>query len=273
MIGIQRTSPAFATVRIAPRLDGFYGPSRASGRFNSPRGEIYVAWDRSDNNATLAKGVAGKIALQVTLPLGVTTAAVLVPPPYEQASTAAAEVVCATGSQRGAKQVAINSQNSLKAYPKVVHLECSGGGHIRNITLATYSTTVNTSASCELWTPTPATSPCYVPDVSAVVESMCMDRQHCAITLNNETFADPCPHEIKTFAVRATCRGGVLRERAPTFVVTESGQTIWDGSKLIKSPTGIISAHASTNEDEPGLMLELLSGDYFFESHVGSSQV
>eukprot|EP01043_Picozoa_sp_COSAG02_P086955 COSAG02_NODE_24315_length_692_cov_0.881956_1_plen_54_part_10 len=34
VIGLQHTSPAFATVRIAPRLDGYYGPSRASGRFS-----------------------------------------------------------------------------------------------------------------------------------------------------------------------------------------------------------------------------------------------
>ena len=116
MIGIQHSSPGFATVAIAPKMDGLYGPARASGRFTSARGEIAVAWGRSDSN--------GSVSLHVSIPTGVSQATVLVPPPFGPRTAAPPEVVCAGGSELGAKKVAINSANELTGFPKIVHLEC-----------------------------------------------------------------------------------------------------------------------------------------------------
>jgi hypothetical protein len=270
VIGLQHTSPGFATVRIAPRLDGYYGPSRADGRFRSTRGEISVAWERSDASN------GSSIGLQVGLPLGVAQASVLVPPPYEAQSAAPDEVVCAVGGTHGAKQVAITSQNALEDYPKVVHLECSGGGHIHSIDFASYGTTLDASTgSCDTWAAKPGESGCQVANASAVVESLCVNQVRCSIVLSNATFVpDPCPHEVKTLAVRATCTGGVVRERAAKFVATEGGQMIWDGTKAVAGKAGanagIVSVRASADEDAPGLVVEVQSGDYRFESRLAS---
>ena len=53
-------------------------------------------------------------------------------------AAAPAETVCASGSELGAKQVAINHFNAMTDFPKVVHLECSGGGTVRSIDFASF---------------------------------------------------------------------------------------------------------------------------------------
>ena len=242
---------------------GFYGPANASGRFASPRGEIYVGWNRSDSD--------GGIQLCATIPTGVEMATVRVPAAFSPSAAAPPEKVCATGSEIGAKQVAVNHDNSLQAAPKVVHLECSGGGSISKIDFASYGTIdVSAQPDCGTWGlhgDVNSGPGCHANGSIAVVERLCLHAPRCSITVNNSIFGgDPCPLRTKTLAVRATCTGGVVREPASTFVVKESGVAIWDGSKVVgRNIAGIVSARRTPG----GIEVDVLSGHYHFEAERG----
>jgi alpha-L-rhamnosidase len=69
LVGLQQTSPGFATVLIAPKIDEDYGPKSVGGEFLSPKGLIKSRWVL---NAT-------KFTLDVALPIGVTSAEITVP--------------------------------------------------------------------------------------------------------------------------------------------------------------------------------------------------
>ena len=268
VVGLQYRSAGFATVAIAPHIHGFYGPSRASGRFASPRGEILVEWSRSDHN--------GSIQLHVVLPPGVARATVLVPVPFGARTAAAREVVCASGSELGAKTVAINHLNQPSSYPKTVHLECSGGGKVSHIDFASYGTLDTSDKSdCGTWSSShnvkyPVGSHCnggcHANTSAAVVQGLCLGRTRCSVDVSNGVFGgDPCPFCVKTLAIRATCTGGVIIPEAASYTVREAGHMLWDGSKVVPAASnigGIISArHVPT-----GVEVEVMSGDYQFEA-------
>lgn len=210
----------------------------------------------------LSAGDAGSILLRVTLPVGVESATIRVPPPFEPAVLAEKEVVCATGSELGAKQVAVNSHNSPMAdFPKTVHLECSGGGHVHSVDFASYGAPLDTAGECATWNGGGTT--CQSQTAVAVIERLCLNQTHCAITLHNDTFGDdPCPYVAKTLAVRATCTGGVVRNSAEKFVVTESGKTLWDGANVVDGIDGIFSARKASG----GLEVHIRSGEFVFRS-------
>ena len=77
LVGLDRTSPGFATVRIAPKIDGIYGPKSVRGQFLSPSGLIKSSWRLT---ATVA-GHAQGFTLNISLPIGVQSAEVSVPAP------------------------------------------------------------------------------------------------------------------------------------------------------------------------------------------------
>ena len=258
VVGLRLDSPGFATVVIEPNIDGFYGPAHASGNFTSPRGSVLVVWGRSDTN--------GSISLRTALPPGVARATVCVPAPFGPRAPAPPEVVCATGSELGAKQVAVNSFNKLTGYPKVVHLECSGGGRVGSIDYASFGVPIaNASADCGRWSATDQA--CHANSSLAVVEQLCLNQTRCSITVNTSVFGgDPCPFHIKTLAIRATCVGGVTRARPSTFSVSEGGKPVWDGAKMVAGVDGVISARATANAVE---FQVLGGGDYSFETSAG----
>ena len=65
-----------ATVRIAPKIDGTYGPKSARGEFLSPSGLIKSSWKIE----SAEDGQLG-FSLNVSLPIGVQSAEVTVPAP------------------------------------------------------------------------------------------------------------------------------------------------------------------------------------------------
>jgi len=69
LVGLQHTSPGFATVMIAPQIDESYGPRSVGGEFLSPKGLIKSHWLW---NAT-------SFLLEVALPIGVTSAEITIP--------------------------------------------------------------------------------------------------------------------------------------------------------------------------------------------------
>eukprot|EP01052_Picozoa_sp_SAG31_P006990 SAG31_NODE_328_length_17643_cov_46.707649_10_plen_149_part_00 len=72
-VGLTPTAPAFAEVRIAPKVHNAFGPASTDGTFLSPRGEIRSAWRLSH----------AAISLNVSLPVGVGRATVVVPKPFD----------------------------------------------------------------------------------------------------------------------------------------------------------------------------------------------
>ena len=77
-VGLALTSPAFATVRIAPKINSKFGPTSTTAQFLSARGEIRVSWRLLDQDAGSAA-----VVLNVSLPVGVGRATVLVPKPFD----------------------------------------------------------------------------------------------------------------------------------------------------------------------------------------------
>ena len=264
VIGLTPTSPAFATLRIEPQIDGFYGPSKASAHFLSPRGEVVIEWNRSVPRVStfVDAGDNGDISLRVLLPVGIESATIRVPPPFEAPVPAENQVVCATGSELGAKQIAVNSHNSpMASLPKTVYLECSGGGRVNSVDFASYGAPLDTTGECASWNSGSTT--CQSQAVVAVIERLCLNQTHCAIAVHNSTFGDdPCPYVVKTFAVRATCSGGVVRNSAEKFVVTERGKTLWDGANVVDGIDGILSAKKVAD----GLEVQISSGEFIFDS-------
>ena len=84
-----------------------------------------------------------------------------------------------------------------------------------------------------------------------------------AIAVNTSVFgADPCPGAVKALAIRATCVGGVTREKCSAFQVREGGRVIWDGSEVVANITGITAVRPASGFVE----FEVASGDYTFEA-------
>ena len=61
-VGLTSTAPAFAGVRVAPKVHNKFGPSSAAGTFYSPRGAIRSAWELT--------GDGHVVTLNVSLPIG-----------------------------------------------------------------------------------------------------------------------------------------------------------------------------------------------------------
>ena len=204
----------------------------------------------------------GSIRVHAALPPGVAEATVLVPAPFGPLTAAPPEVVCASGSELGAKQVAINHLNKLAVSAKVVHLECSGGGRVGWIDFASFGVPRG-NASSECGQLSAADLACTSNRSRAVVERYCLNQTRCSIAVNTTVFGnDPCPFRTKTLSIRATCVGGMARERLQTFAVTEGGRLVWDGSKVVSHVDGITSVRPATNAVE----FQVLSGDYRFEA-------
>jgi len=75
---------------------------------------------------------------------------------------------------------------------------------------------------------------------------------------------DPCPFQVKTLAIRATCTGGMAREHASKFTVKEGDDVVWDGTKVVAhNISGITSARQVSSGE---IQVEVLSGSYKFEA-------
>jgi hypothetical protein len=216
------------------------------------------------NNAPCRKAVAAISAIARAF-------CVRVPAPFGPLAAAPPEVVCASGSQLGAKQVAINHFNAMTDFPKVVHLECSGGGTFRSIDFASFGDAPEAgsepaagggSVDCGRWSMVDDKA-CHANSSLAVVERICMNQTRCSIAVNSSVFGgDPCYGVLKSLSVRAPCGGGVVRGKQFPFQVKESGRTLWDGSKVIEGCKGIISVRPTADFVE----FEVMSGDYKFEA-------
>ncbi len=82
LVGLEPTTPGFATVRIAPKIDGTYGPKSVRGEFLSPSGLIKSSW----TIVSVEDGQPG-VSLNISLPIGVHSAEVTVPAPPAPEST------------------------------------------------------------------------------------------------------------------------------------------------------------------------------------------
>jgi hypothetical protein len=89
LVGLKPAAPAFAEVMIAPKVHPKYGPRSVTGDFLSVSGAISSAWHIAPYGTS--------VSLNVSLPIGVRRATVLVPHPFVQTGTdyrpAAAAVV------------------------------------------------------------------------------------------------------------------------------------------------------------------------------------
>lgn len=109
-VGLTLTSPAYATVRIAPNVHSTFGPTSTNATFLSSRGEIHSSWKLLQHGAV--------IFLNISLPIGVERATVLVPKPFDDA-----------GQRVGRSVVALNGETVWNG----THLGGSGKARIAGI--------------------------------------------------------------------------------------------------------------------------------------------
>ena len=74
LIGLTPSAPAFSEVAVAPKVHPTLGPASAQGDYLSASGGISVSWKVADKGA--------RVALNVSLPVGVQRATVAVPKPF-----------------------------------------------------------------------------------------------------------------------------------------------------------------------------------------------
>ena len=76
LVGLKPAAPAFAEVVVAPRVHPKYGPRSVTGDFLSASGAISSAWGLGPHGT--------KVSLNVSLPVGVRRATIVVPYPFVQ---------------------------------------------------------------------------------------------------------------------------------------------------------------------------------------------
>ena len=74
LVGLKPAAPAFAEVVVAPRVHPKYGPRSVTGDFLSASGAISSAWGLGPHGT--------KVSLNVSLPVGVRRATIVVPYPF-----------------------------------------------------------------------------------------------------------------------------------------------------------------------------------------------
>jgi alpha-L-rhamnosidase len=260
LLGIQRAAPGFSKVAIAPRVDGFFGPSSATGRYASVRGVIESAWSRSLNGSI--------ISLQVTVPVGIDAATITVPNPFNKLQPdTQQEVVCAIGRENAASSglCCDSSCREKCTYPKMVNMECSGGGTFSSIELASFGTPHTDKVDCAEWT---VDSSCDAANSTAIVEAACLHQHRCSFAAHTELFGDPCSFIAKTLAIRATCSGGQRSSRAAHATVSESGTMLWDGIKVVGTADGVLAVHKLAG----GVAFDVQSGSYSFVARISSKE-
>lgn len=63
LVGLTPTAPAFATVRIAPKMHPGLGPNSLTAKYQSVRGTIMSSWSLAENGT--------QVRMNVTIPVGV----------------------------------------------------------------------------------------------------------------------------------------------------------------------------------------------------------
>lgn len=96
LVGLTPAAPQFAEVTIHPKVHPVEGPAKVSSTFKSPRGPISSGWMLSDAGA----GLGSIVELNVSLPIGVQRATLVVPKPFMK--------VANTGTSTGHFVVATN---------------------------------------------------------------------------------------------------------------------------------------------------------------------
>ncbi len=131
-----------------------------------------------------------------------------------------------------------------------------------SIELSSYGTPLHTdSVDCGEWAIDPS---CHAPNSTAIVAAACLHRQSCAFAVGNVLFGEPCPGTSKTLAIRATCSGGHRSTRADHVVVSESGQVLWDGTKVVAKAEGVLAVR----ELADAVAFDVLSGRYSFHTQA-----
>ena len=120
LVGLTPTSPGFATVQIAPKIHDSLGPKSVGGDYLSSSGLISSKWKVSSSG----------VSLDVSLPVGVGSATIVVPKPMSGGKAAASAVVKAHGTivWDGTKLVGTPAGiTSAKDMPEGVAFETTNG--------------------------------------------------------------------------------------------------------------------------------------------------
>ena len=240
LVGLTASASQFAQVQVAPRVHPNLGPSSASGQFWSPRGIISSAWNLTEGG--------GKVSLSVLLPIGVRGATIVVPKPFVSVPTPP-ETVCRAASERSKAPLGLSCP--------------SGSGKISSIDFAAFGTPT-VSGQCLGWQAN-ATCNDNATLVHDLVAKACVGQSACSIDFGEagkSPFGDPCPMVVKTLAVRATCSGGSGSKPTAAARVSEAGELVWDGKRLVGSHPGLLNA----SDAGEGIEFVTTNGNFFFSA-------
>ena len=238
LAGIQAKAPGFSSVLVAPRPDGTEGPSQLVAHYRSHAGLITSAWNISGNGGA-------RISLSVGLPTGVQTASIAVPKPFRTV-VAPPQRVCASGreSYNGSRELA---------------LSCGALSVIENITFADFGTP-DLSRGCGSYRVN-ASCATNASNTVALVRRVCVGKHNCTLALTRKTYGpDPCDHVHKTLAITAFCSGTPTTTVVKTTMVTENGETVWDGARFVGPHPGLLGA----TETDTAIVFSTHNGQYKF---------
>ena len=244
MVGLTATAPQFAEVSMHPKVHPVVGPSSVSGSYLSPRGRIASAWNLTNGGV----GPKASVLLDVSLPVGVQRAKIVVPKPFTSTSSPPVEIC-----------------NAASEHASQLGLSCSEGrGDITTIDWAAWGTPKVTAANCSAWAPN-TTCNADPATIRSIVSKLCVGKQVCTIVFGGggaSVLGDPCPMTVKTLAVRATCGGGESYAPVAAASVSVGGTDVWDGKQLVGAHPGI--SHGADVGD--GISFETSNGVFSFEA-------
>ena len=233
LVGLTPTSSGFSTVNIKPQLDVDHGPRFLKGVYSSANGVISSSW-------SISTGVQdANVSLSVTLPVGVHAAEIVVPKPFRSQPTPPipARKLCGAESETGTGALLLTCERD------------GDGSVIDKVEWAAWGTPILDGA-CGSWK---ANAKCNDNSTGSaspmvVVSSSCMGKPSCTIDFGgggHSQLGDPCPEVVKTLAARVHCsagKAGSTEKQVLLATVSEGGQVVWDGKKLVNAPVGVTSA-------------------------------
>ena len=137
LVGLKLTAPAFAEVIVAPKIHPKYGPRSVTGDYLSASGAIRAAWNISSHGTS--------VSVNISLPVGVRRATVLVPHPFvhngSDYTPAAAAVVTESNT------VVWNGTRLVGQHPGVRSANDVGDAVAFEVANGAYSFTAHTAAN------------------------------------------------------------------------------------------------------------------------------
>lgn len=177
-------SGGYESLLLWPRATTHPSLPFASGSIETIRGKVALAWEAAANTsttfsatATLPPNTGGEVRLP--FPPGTPTTSLVL-------TDGAPPVTCAANAAENAPFT----------------FSCPPGGLISAVAFASFG---NPTGSCATGF---TQGSCHAPTSTSVLEAACLGQNSCTISVDVNTFSDPCNGEVKHLDAQVVCNGG-----------------------------------------------------------------